>query len=323
MTTALIIGDATALRQSVVDKVTTTGLFETIRYRTERDEILGILQTHPVQVIFQPIEKTQDAHLDWFQQIQKLEAFRHLPLLTFVGDENQADRIQALEKGASDCLSFATSTEELAARIRIHLRHQAHLNHLRQVKKDLARLALTDSLTGLYNRAFFDAALDSEIARSKRTGKPVSLMMIDLDYFKKINDHYGHQVGDGVLRGVAECIGGVIRKEDVACRYGGEEFIMVFPQTNAPQAHAIASRIHQRVARQLESLPLHPPPTLSIGISCAVAEAPLTPGEFIEQADCALYVAKRNGRNRTEIFSLAAAAMTMRQSFTSGQASYV
>lgn len=317
---ALIIGAASASRQVIADKVTATGLFETILYRTEREEAFDILKSHPVQVIFQSIEEAEEARLGWLQSIRKLEAFSDLPLIAFVQEGNQSSRIHVLENGACDCLSFGASAEELTARIRIHLRHQDHLSHLRQLKKDLARLALTDALTGLYNRAFFDAALDSEITRCKHTGNPVSLMLIDLDHFKKINDHYGHQAGDEVLRKIADSITEVLHKEDVACRYGGEEFVVLLPGTHAPQAYQVASRLHRQVAQGLAAdLPFHPVPTLSIGISCAAAGTSLPPEEFIEQADCALYIAKRNGRNRTEIFSLAASRMALQQTFMQGQ----
>jgi len=306
MQSALVIGTSSDFRRTVLEQLGNTGLFGDIYCASELQGLEETLRVYCPQAIFYIAESNDAVKLNLFQYIQKLEAFRDIPLLAFIPSDNPEDRVSILEKGAIDCLSLAMSNNEMTARIRNHLRLRTRLDHLRQTKKDLVRLALTDSLTGLYNRAFFDVTLDAEMSRSSRSGAPLSLMMIDVDNFKRINDFYGHQFGDQVLCRIAKSIENLTRESDTAGRFGGEEFVALLPGMDAPQAYAMASRIRQHISRELWDTRFHEPlATVSIGISCLTKSDPLTAQELLAYADHALYAAKNKGRNRTEIFSLA------------------
>ncbi len=169
-----------------------------------------------------------------------------------------------------------------------------------RIFKESHEQAVTDALTGLYNRRGLFQIGDFELLRARRANRPFSLMMFDIDHFKRVNDHYGHAAGDQVLRGLAERCRFNSRAIDVVCRYGGEEFIVFLPEANLASARAIAERLRQTVMRA--PIPTDPGPlrvTVSVGVAQANERDTLK--TLIERADYAMYAAKRNGRNRVEI----------------------
>ncbi|WP_010489356.1 sensor domain-containing diguanylate cyclase [Pseudomonas sp. S9] len=172
----------------------------------------------------------------------------------------------------------------------------------------LQTLSQQDGLTGLFNRRYFDSQLASEWRRLQRTGAPLTLMMLDIDYFKAYNDQRGHLAGDDALRKVAEIMQDCLQREgDSACRYGGEEFAIILANTNAEGASHIAAQLHQKLdeARIKHLRSPFGRLTLSIGIASISADDEDLPDSLIERSDKALYQAKRDGRNRTCIASTA------------------
>lgn len=162
------------------------------------------------------------------------------------------------------------------------------------LRKELEAIAITDSLTGLYNRRYMDAQLKMALSYARRRHMPLGIAIVDVDLFKSINDEHGHQRGDQVLKGVATAVQGVLRDEDLACRYGGEEFMLILPSTNLPGAAACAERLRSLVeSKGLCGLKV----TVSIGVASTEAHADLTAEELIERAEKALYAAKLHGRN--------------------------
>lgn len=168
-----------------------------------------------------------------------------------------------------------------------------------ELKMKLEKLALHDSLTGLCNRLNFDEKLQDEMNRTLRYGTHASLLMLDIDFFKKVNDTYGHQAGDEVLKSIADTISNSIRKSDYAARYGGEEFSVILPETDQTKAIELAERIRlaieQKEFRISESDTIHL--TISIGVGSS-SERIISPELLIQAADGALYHAKENGRNQ-------------------------
>ena len=171
--------------------------------------------------------------------------------------------------------------------------------------KQLQNLANHDPLTGLANRRSFHLLLDKAMQRHEQCGTSVSLIMLDVDYFKKYNDHYGHQAGDECLVKIAKCLEAATRSiHDVAARFGGEEFIILLPEANQQQAIEVAKRIQQNIqdlAIQHAASPVAPYVTISLGITNLTPATNAT--RFIAQADAALYKAKEAGRNQWQIFS--------------------
>lgn len=167
-----------------------------------------------------------------------------------------------------------------------------------QYHEEIYRLTIIDALTGTFNKRFFLEHLDQEVARSARFGRPLSLLMLDIDWFKAVNDRLGHLGGDHALREVAACIKKSLRREDLFARYGGEEFGVVAPETPGGQAVILAERLREAVAR-------HPfrygeedfQVTISVGVGSLLGEEPLVATQLIRQADEKLYQAKQAGRN--------------------------
>lgn len=165
--------------------------------------------------------------------------------------------------------------------------------HLATAIETLHRMSTQDGLTGIANRRLLDETLELETRRAARSGLVLSLLMIDIDHFKRFNDEHGHQAGDDILRSVAQTIHGCERRAaDLAARYGGEEFVLLLPETDAPQAHRIAEALRQSIAET-------GPVTVSIGVaSCTFHPDDLSAAQLIRRGDEALHEAKRLGRNR-------------------------
>jgi diguanylate cyclase (GGDEF)-like protein len=187
--------------------------------------------------------------------------------------------------------------EELALRA-THEQLQKQFDEIQLLQAKLAEQAIHDSLTGLYNRRYLDETLERELARARREGYPLSLVMIDLDLFKRINDDHGHKAGDEVLRALARLLREDVRAEDVPCRYGGEEFLVLLPKM--PPATAVQRAEGWRRAIEGMTVPFGGE-VLRITASFGVAAYPehgVTPDDLTQRADEALYQAKAAGRNR-------------------------
>ncbi len=298
---SLMIGRSRTCRQTLAETIEATRMFGPSLHARDSREARQLLANNPVDMIF--FDAGGIGHdFDWLHLHSRSE-WRDIPVLIFLHEKNETARIAALESGAADCLPYSTSALELAARIRRHLETKERIDQLRRAKNDMEQLAITDPLTGLCNRGFFNHTLESETARGHRARKPFSLMMIDIDHFKSINDTYGHQTGDALLQKVAGVLQASIRKSDIACRYGGEEFALILPGTKAVNARYVADRIHRKMAAACNerSFP-GAPVTVSIGISCSAETSWINPSRIVGEADQALYAAKNLGRNRTETF---------------------
>ncbi|WP_369855340.1 GGDEF domain-containing protein [Candidatus Thalassolituus haligoni] len=163
----------------------------------------------------------------------------------------------------------------------------------------LRQQAVTDPLTGLYNLRYLLKALATEIERTERTGLSTSLMMLDLDFFKRVNDCWGHEVGNRVLQSTSHVILETTRRLDISCRYGGEEFAIVLPGSSLLAARAVAERLRVNIAAQALNIDgQYLTVSASIGVTAMAAGALQTPGKLIEKADIQLYRAKQAGRNR-------------------------
>lgn len=233
-------------------------------------------------------------------QIRSDEATRHLPLLGVVDPDERPRLVKALEIGLNDILSRPIDPQELAARVRTQIKRKRYTDFLRDNLDHSLELAVTDQLTGLHNRRYMTGQLGALVQRASRGGDPVAALMIDIDHFKKINDSFGHDIGDEVLREFAVRLASNVRAIDLPCRYGGEEFTVIMPDTKLADAERIAERIRLhvagspfRVAGGEELLTV----TISIGVAATLGEGD-TSEALIKRADEAVYEAKASGRNR-------------------------
>ncbi|NEJ70894.1 PleD family two-component system response regulator [Rhizobium phaseoli] len=233
-------------------------------------------------------------------QLRSLERTRFLPILIIT--EQGADEmvVRALDLGVNDYIIRPVDPNELVARSLTQIRRKRYNDRLRASVKQTIELAVTDPLTGLYNRRYLDNHLNVLFNRSMARGRPLSVLITDIDRFKQVNDTYGHDGGDEVLREFANRVRSTIRGADLACRYGGEEFVVVMPDTSPEVAAAVAERLRTAI----ESAPFmlkHAGEALNVTASFGIASriaAVLTPDQLMKQADLALYEAKNTGRNR-------------------------
>ncbi len=233
-------------------------------------------------------------------QARSDETTRHLPILAVCEPAEKPRAVKALEIGANDLLPRPVDPEEMAARVRTLIRQKRYTDFLRQNLDHSLELAVTDPLTGLHNRRYMSGQLGALVRRAVHGGDPVSALLIDIDHFKRINDTFGHDVGDEVLREFAVRLATNVRAIDLACRLGGEEFVVIMPDSALEGAHRVAERLRLhisgspfRVAGAEEPLAV----TVSIGVAATLAEGD-TPDALIKRADAAVYEAKRAGRNQ-------------------------
>ena len=293
-TTVLIIDDSKTVRAVLLDLMKDEGLFTFYHEAASGALGLEMLKSHSIDVVLCDLQMPEMSGFEFLHTTRAEEEFVDLPVIMLTGNESQTDKICGLELGASDYVTKPFDPAELIARVKIQLK----IKLLQDRLKDLAN---TDPLTRLSNRRHLFRVLNSELERSQRSHKPCSLVMVDVDHFKAVNDTYGHQLGDEVLINVASQIQECMRVYDLAARFGGEEFALLMPGTDSAQATAIAERIRAVVEAMIFSEQLKP---LQLTISAGVATYPgpevATADDLIRVADHALYRAKDAGRNRVE-----------------------
>jgi len=232
-------------------------------------------------------------------QMRTLEQSRNLPIILMAEEADRPRVMRGLDLGVNDFIMRPVERNELAARVRTQIRRHRYAVELRESVNHTLALAVTDELTGLYNRRYFDRHLSIMLDKARQQGRDMAVMLIDMDYFKAINDTHGHDVGDMVLREFALRLRRNIRGVDLACRFGGEEFVVLMPDTDFRQAQGVAERVRSAVAERgfelgaERSLPV----TISVGLALNESQTD-TPDIILKRADVALYRAKREGRNR-------------------------
>ena len=233
-------------------------------------------------------------------QIRSLERTRNIPILAIAEADNTARLARALEIGVNDFLLRPVDRNELLARVRTQIKKRRYTERLRDNVQTSIELAITDGLTGLFNRRYMETHLRTLVEQSAARNKPITVLVLDIDYFKAINDSYGHDAGDDVLREFALRMRKATRNIDLACRYGGEEFVIVMPETDMAVATVVAERLRRRIASEpfaIQQGARHLEVTISIGIA-ALSSADDNAASILKRADQALYRAKRDGRNR-------------------------
>jgi two-component system cell cycle response regulator len=233
-------------------------------------------------------------------QIRSLDRTRHLPIMIIVEPGEEARLLRGLDMGVNDYIVRPVDPNELLARVRTQIKRKRYTDHLRTRLEETVEMAVLDPLTALHNRRYMTSHLKTLFEESAQRGKPLSVLVLDIDHFKSINDAHGHDAGDTVLREFAARLRRNIRGIDLACRLGGEEFVVVMPDTDRGKAYLVGERLRQCIA----SSPFYSGErsgglevTASVGV--AALEFPDdTPDLILKRADQALYCAKRDGRNR-------------------------
>ena len=236
--------------------------------------------------------------MDGYEVCSRLKAdarTQDIPVIFISAMNEVEDEARGLEVGGLDYITKPINPAIVKARVRIHL-------ELKRQRDILQRISMIDGLTGIANRRRFDEALEREWRRCHRGSSPLSLILVDVDFFKNYNDHYGHLAGDECLKKVATAMADQMRRAaDIVARFGGEEFACLLPETGADAAHAMATRLGEAVAALV--IP-HAHSVAASHVTISLGVATLIPGDgdsasgLIELADRGLYQAKQNGRNR-------------------------
>lgn len=240
--------------------------------------------------------------LDGLQACRLLKedtATRDIPVIFLSALDDTDTKVSGLELGANDYISKPFRVEELLARVAVAIRMKRERDRLRQNADAASEMSMTDALTGLRNRYGLQRALQRELSEARRYSRPLSCLLLDIDFFKAVNDTYGHAAGDAALVQTARSLTEAVRGSDVVCRYGGEEFIVLAPETGLEGALALAEKIRLAVSSRLFGDGEHIfPLTLSVGAAQLLAAE--SGNDMIARADEALYLAKQAGRNRVE-----------------------
>lgn len=300
--TLLIIDDSPTLRHEVIKTLQTVDLFGRFLEADNGIDGFKLLLNEPVDVILCDLEMPGMDGLKFLTLHNARPELKDIPVIMLTGREAQEQKIRGLEQGASDYVIKPFDPGELIARVKVQLKIKRLQDDLKAQNRKLEELSNTDPLTQLANRRSLMRALESEYQRSERHGHPLSLVMADIDHFKKINDTYGHQQGDLVLKAVAEAIRKQLREYDLAARFGGEEFALLLPETDLAQATQVAERVRAmvaglRLAGELQNLRT----SISLGVATRPHPEITNLNDLIRVADDALYAAKQAGRNRVVI----------------------
>jgi two-component system, cell cycle response regulator len=240
-----------------------------------------------------------DDGLRFCSVLRSIDRYRHTPILIIVDESDEKTLNRGFELGINDYLLCPIDANELMARTVTQIKRKNYQDELKEVYIESLQNSITDALTGLYNRRYFETHIRNMLAHSQFAPKSISVMMIDIDHFKNVNDTYGHQAGDAIIQEVGTRLKGNLRLTDLCARYGGEEFVIILPATNLDLAEKVGDRI--RLAMESKMFKITVPPfeikcMISVGVSCLGDNDNLD--TLVARADKCLYKAKEGGRNK-------------------------
>lgn len=301
----LIVEDSKPQADAAISYLKSLGYI--VHWAPDGKTALKILTTEVIDVTLLDLELPDMHGTKILRWIKKNEATKRVCVIIVSAKDSLGEKVMGLEAGAVDYLLKPYNEVELQARIRSCLKTQALQDELEQknlrlheLVDEVKKLAITDPLTGLYNRRHMNKILNREFQRVKRYDKELSCLMVDVDHFKSVNDTFGHAAGDDVLMGIAEAFRKTLRTVDIICRWGGEEFVILMPETSLEKAKEAAHRLLEAVSCA-HIKPIDKTITISIGVSNTRVTEIDAADAIISRADEALLEAKRNGRNRMEI----------------------
>ncbi|HEY6000523.1 MAG TPA: diguanylate cyclase [bacterium] len=309
----LVVDDSPSIRSAVRTVLEAMPAVGRIVEAVDGLDALALLAREPADLIITDLQMPRLDGFKFLSAVRDNPRLRDAMIIMLSSRGESVDKVRGLNIGANDYVTKPFEAGELQARAAVMLRMrdlqeelQRKAAALERANRELERLAHEDDLTGLPNRRLFFARFEKELQRSRRMGKPLAVLMIDIDHFKAFNDRHGHLAGDLALRAAGGALLKAIRAYDCAGRYGGEEFVTLLPETDAAEALVVAERVRSRMAALTFKLPgadaADAPPGLTVSIGAASwPEVPaLRVDDIVAAADSALYRAKSLGRNRCE-----------------------
>ena len=292
----LIVDDNARQSQKMVDYLSGEH-----RPMVESDPAAAMIAARgPIDLMIVNVSSADFDGLRFVAQTRSTEAARRIPILAVVDPADRGRLLKALELGVNDILLRPVDSEELEARARTQIKRKRYADFLKQKLDYSLEMAVTDALTGLHNRRYMAGQLQALMSRAGHGGDPVAVLVLDIDHFKLVNDGFGHDAGDEVLREFAVRLATNVRAIDLPCRLGGEEFVVVMPGASLEDAAQVADRIRRDVGAQpfpimggTEALTV----TVSVGVAASTG-ADDTPDALLKRADEGVYEAKARGRNQ-------------------------
>jgi len=281
-----------------------------VRFAATGEEALAAIVADPAHLIILDVLLPKMNGYEVCRTLKLTERLKFIPIILLTALHGEDERVKGINAGADDFIGRPINKLELLTRVksllrikRLHEDLEQKILELERAKLQLQQLAVTDGLTGLYNYQYFKHKLQIEIARSQRHKLPVSLLMMDIDFFKMYNDHFGHPLGDRILRRFSNLLFEHVRQIDILSRYGGEEFSLILPGTAKESAAVVAEKLRTLIEKSYFPLSEKMPfgrVTMSVGVASHPEDAK-NEEELIRLADQALYRAKKEGRNRSVI----------------------
>ena len=294
----VVVVDSSEIQSGNIQKVL-EGEGHAVNVLHSYGDAVGYIAENETDVVVVSMDFEGDEPLRLASRLRSQESTRQVPILLIGDAEDETNLIKGLELGVNDCVVRPVDEQEIMARVRTQVRRKRYQEMLQSNFQQHLSMALTDGLTGLHNRRYLESHLDGIAKRADEGGHGLSLVLIDLDHFKRVNDTYGHAAGDEVLKTIARRLLRNVRGFDTAARFGGEEFVIAMPDTPIDVAVTVADRIRVKISEDPITLP--DGSQLSVTLSAGVAESVEpgeTPEDLIARADKALYMAKHDGRDR-------------------------
>lgn len=291
----LLVEDSAAIRALVRRMLAAGG--HTVLEAAGGAAALAACREHQPDVVLLDVEMPEMSGWDVLAAMKSDADLRDVPVVFLTGRSDTADMVDGLRLGAHDYLRKPCEPTELLARVQAAARVKRLQDELRQRNEELDLISRTDSLTGLHNRRHVEEYLTRLVSLARRNAEPIAVLIIDIDHFKSVNDGHGHDAGDAVLREVATRLVGSLRLEDMVGRWGGEEFLVVLPNTSIQGAAELAERLRRVVAEEPCGLPGGGAMRVTISLGCAASV--IDDAEtLVRSADAAMYQAKESGRDR-------------------------
>lgn len=300
----LIVDDSSLVRTEVAEALQGAKLFENYFEANDGFTAIKILSREEIDMVICDVTMPRMDGFKLLEFIRKEKKLEDIMVIMLSANRGIFDKIKGLESGAIDYITKPFHQQELVVRVRLLLKIKQLQNDLKAKIAELERVTIIDNLTGLYNSRYLYDTLIREYNRCERFNLKLSLVMLDIDHFKEVNDTYGHQRGDNILREVGRLLLSTLRGYDFAVRYGGDEFIIVLSQNTVIGAHIVAERIREIIEENpvLRDLNGGKCITASVGVATYPDDTKDGYESLISKADTALYTAKREGRNKVACY---------------------
>ncbi|MBI5511715.1 MAG: diguanylate cyclase [Deltaproteobacteria bacterium] len=293
----LVVDDDASLREFAVETLATLGY--TIETAADGVQAIEKVRADPPDVIILDVMMPKMNGLEVCRVVKSFAVESFIPIILVTVKADIESKVTGLKIGADDYLTKPYNPLELRARVASMLRIKAIQDKLNAKRRELESLSITDDLTGLHNHRAMQQRLKDEFLRAQRYNDPLSLLMVDIDHFKQVNDQNGHLFGDFVLAEISRVLCKAVRETDFVARYGGEEFLVILPQTHFAGSLPVAERLWRSVAAHpFADAKVSVSLTVSVGVSFFPNKNVATAEDLLASSDQALYQAKREGRNR-------------------------